>query len=84
MSKFDQRRHYITGFTGSAGIAVVTDQVAALWTDGRYFLQADMELDCNWILMKSGQDDVIEFISYFLKLDFFFSNYILAEYCEFY
>ena len=72
MSKFDQRRHYITGFTGSAGIAVVTDQVAALWTDGRYFLQADMELDCNWILMKSGQDDVIEFITYFLKLDFFF------------
>ena len=72
MSKFDQRRHYITGFTGSAGIAVVTDQVAALWTDGRYFLQADMELDCNWILMKSGQDDVIKFISYFLKLDFFF------------
>jgi Xaa-Pro aminopeptidase len=65
VSKFDQRRHYITGFTGSAGIAVVTDQTAALWTDGRYFLQADMELDCNWILMKSGQDDVIEFKSIF-------------------
>ena len=28
---------------------------SALWTDGRYFLQADMELDCNWILQKAGR-----------------------------
>ena len=27
---------------------------AALWTDGRYWLQADQEMDCNWILMKEG------------------------------
>lgn len=33
------RRAYITGFTGSAGTAVVTRDKAALWTDGRYFLQ---------------------------------------------
>lgn len=33
------RRAYISGFTGSAGTAVVTKQTAALWTDGRYFLQ---------------------------------------------
>lgn len=36
------------------GTAVVTANKAALWTDGRYFLQADEELDCNWILMKAG------------------------------
>ena len=36
----DERRHFISGFTGSAGTAVVTTDAAALWTDGRYFLQA--------------------------------------------
>jgi Xaa-Pro aminopeptidase len=33
------RRAYISAFTGSAGTAVVTKDKAALWTDGRYFLQ---------------------------------------------
>jgi hypothetical protein len=33
------RRAYISGFTGSAGTAVITKDKAALWTDGRYFLQ---------------------------------------------
>ena len=33
------RRKYISGFTGSNGTAVVTNDKAALWTDGRYFLQ---------------------------------------------
>lgn len=35
----DARRQFISRFTGSAGTAVVTANVAALWTDGRYFLQ---------------------------------------------
>ena len=35
-----ERRAYISGFTGSAGTAVVTKDQALLWTDGRYFLQA--------------------------------------------
>ena len=34
-----ERRHYISGFTGSAGTVVVTKDQALLWTDGRYFLQ---------------------------------------------
>jgi Xaa-Pro aminopeptidase len=54
----DHRREFISGFTGSAGTAVVTDTVAALWTDGRYFLQGENQLDCNWILMKQGQTGV--------------------------
>uniref|UniRef100_A0A0P4VTN1 Xaa-Pro aminopeptidase 1 n=1 Tax=Scylla olivacea TaxID=85551 RepID=A0A0P4VTN1_SCYOL len=48
----DERRRYISGFSGSYGVAVVTARHQALWTDGRYFLQADQELDCNWLLMK--------------------------------
>lgn len=37
-------RAWITGFTGSAGIAIVTQNEAILWTDGRYFIQAEKEL----------------------------------------
>jgi hypothetical protein len=35
-----ERRRYITNFTGSAGTALITEDKALLWTDGRYFLQA--------------------------------------------
>uniref|UniRef100_A0A1B6FBQ8 Xaa-Pro aminopeptidase 1 n=1 Tax=Cuerna arida TaxID=1464854 RepID=A0A1B6FBQ8_9HEMI len=45
---------FISGFTGSAGTAVVTETAACLWTDGRYFLQAADQLDENWTLMKEG------------------------------
>ncbi|KAK7284665.1 hypothetical protein RJT34_19415 [Clitoria ternatea] len=52
------RRAYISGFTGSAGTAVVTNDKAALWTDGRYFLQAEKQLNSNWILMRAGNPGV--------------------------
>jgi Xaa-Pro aminopeptidase len=49
------RRGWISGFTGSAGDVVVTAQKAALWTDGRYFLQAEAQLAGSGItLMKLG------------------------------
>lgn len=38
----------------STGTAVVMDDCALLWTDGRYHLQATQELDENWTLMKLG------------------------------
>lgn len=38
-------RQWISGFTGSAGTVVVTDKEAILWTDGRYFIQAEKELE---------------------------------------
>lgn len=54
----DRRRQFITGFTGSAGTAVVTKDEALLWTDGRYYQQADLELNKeNWTLMKDGLPD---------------------------
>eukprot|EP00189_Rhodosorus_marinus_P001348 CAMPEP_0113970716 /NCGR_PEP_ID=MMETSP0011_2-20120614/11481_1 /TAXON_ID=101924 /ORGANISM="Rhodosorus marinus" /LENGTH=579 /DNA_ID=CAMNT_0000985423 /DNA_START=119 /DNA_END=1857 /DNA_ORIENTATION=+ /assembly_acc=CAM_ASM_000156 len=46
------RREFVTGFTGSAGTAVVTTEEALLWTDARYFLQADKELSDQWKLVK--------------------------------
>ncbi|OQV20169.1 Xaa-Pro aminopeptidase 1 [Hypsibius exemplaris] len=53
----DRRREYISGFTGSAGTAVITEHYAALWTDGRYFLQAQDQLDSNWVLVKDRLPD---------------------------
>lgn len=50
---------YISGFSGSDGIAAITTNAAALWTDGRYRQQADTELACSWLLMK--QDDPSSF-----------------------
>ncbi|CAN8071692.1 unnamed protein product [Agarophyton chilense] len=47
-------RNFVSGFTGSAGTALVTLEDAYLWTDGRYFLQAEKQLDSNWKLMKAG------------------------------
>ncbi|KAK9856848.1 hypothetical protein WJX84_010209 [Apatococcus fuscideae] len=49
-----ERRHFISNFTGSAGVAVITIDKAALWTDGRYFLQAEQQLEKGWELMKAG------------------------------
>lgn len=52
-------RQYITGFTGSAGTALITRSWAGLWTDGRYFVQAAAELKNTGVeLMKAGQPGV--------------------------
>lgn len=52
-------RKYITGFTGSAGTAIITQDMAGLWTDGRYFIQAADQLrDTTIELFKSGEPRV--------------------------
>ena len=52
-------REYLSGFTGSAGTLAVLPDRAALWTDGRYFLQAERQLEGSGIeLMRAGQPDV--------------------------
>lgn len=52
-------RAFITGFTGSAGTAVITKDKAGLWTDGRYFIQAEKELQGSGItLYRMGEPGV--------------------------
>ena len=52
-------RTYITGFTGSAGTAVITMTEAGLWTDGRYFVQATRQLKGTTItLYRMGEKGV--------------------------
>ncbi len=51
-------RAWISGFTGSAGTVVVTENSAGLWTDGRYFIQAEKELSGSGIILfKMGLPD---------------------------
>lgn len=58
-------REYVTGFTGSAGTAVISEDKAYLWTDGRYFIQAAKELsDTPFSLMKSGEKSVPTLMEY--------------------
>ncbi|XBX10557.1 aminopeptidase P family protein [Enterocloster clostridioformis] len=52
-------REYMTGFTGSAGTALVTMDEACLWVDGRYYVQAAAQLkDSTMTMMKMGQEGV--------------------------
>ena len=66
-------RKYITGFTGSAGTALIMQDMAGLWTDGRYFIQAAAQLRGSSIeLFKMGEPGVPtvhEFLKENLKND---------------
>lgn len=58
-------REYLTGFTGSAGTLLVGQKEALLWTDGRYFLQAENQLkDTGVQLMKMDQEGVPSLFQY--------------------
>lgn len=67
ISDYFKCRQYFSGFTGSAGTLLVTADKAFLWTDGRYYLQAEQELkNSGIVLMRDGMIDVPK-ISDFLK-----------------
>ncbi|MFK7969454.1 MAG: aminopeptidase P family protein [Bacteroidia bacterium] len=60
-----QARRYLTGFDGSAGTAVVTQDFAGLWTDSRYFIQAEKQLQgSGFELMKLNVPHTPEFVSW--------------------
>jgi hypothetical protein len=52
----------------SPGFAIVTTSEAALFTDGRYFLQASQQLDDNWTLMKQGLPGVPTWQEYLVNV----------------
>ncbi len=58
-------RAFISGFTGSFGILVILADKAGLWTDGRYFIQAERQLEGSGItLFKMGMPDVPDYIDW--------------------
>ncbi|XP_020276983.1 probable Xaa-Pro aminopeptidase P [Asparagus officinalis] len=60
VSARDKRREFVSKFSGSAGLALITKNEAFLWTDGRYFLQATQQLSERWKLMRIGEDPAVE------------------------
>ena len=61
-------RAFMSGFTGSAGTMVVTENFAGLWTDGRYFVQAKKQLAGQDVeLMKMGEEGVPTVSEYIKK-----------------
>jgi len=71
VSAYFKVREYFSGFTGSNGNLLVTEDRAYLWTDGRYFVQAERELKGSGVeLMKMGEEgipDIYEFLKKNLK-----------------
>ena len=59
VGEYFKGRKFLSGFTGSAGTLVVTLDKAYLWTDGRYFIQAQQQLEgSDIILMKMAMPNV--------------------------
>ncbi|MDE7326380.1 MAG: aminopeptidase P family N-terminal domain-containing protein, partial [Lachnospiraceae bacterium] len=63
---FFKCRRYMSGFTGSAGSLLVMKDMAGLWTDGRYFLQAEQELKGTGITLFKMQEEGVPKLSDFL------------------
>ncbi len=60
-----KEREFITGFTGSAGTAVISMEEAVLFTDGRYYVQAEKQLKGSTIkLMRMGSEGVPTLVEY--------------------
>ena len=71
VGEYFKARAYMTGFSGSAGTAVVTMTEAGLWTDGRYFVQAERQLADTTVTLfrmaEEGVPTVEEYIKQALK-----------------
>jgi len=66
--KYWESRKWISGFSGSAGTAVVTKEKAGVWTDSRYFLQAADELeDTGFDLFRMGQPGTPDMTSWIIE-----------------
>ena len=52
IAEADERIKFISNFSGSNGLGLVTKDVALMWTDGRYYIQIEKELYKGWNMMK--------------------------------
>lgn len=65
LGEYFKTRAFLSGFTGSAGTLVVLSEKAYLWTDGRYYVQAEKQLEGSGIqLMKQGSPGVPDYIEF--------------------
>lgn len=69
VGEYFKSREYISGFTGSAGAVVITQSYAGLWTDSRYYIQAEQQLSgTEYVLNRSGEKDVISAVDHIIKI----------------
>lgn len=66
VNEFFKVREYFSGFTGSNGSLVVSQTQAGLWTDGRYFIQAEKELSGSGITLFRMQEEGVPTIEEYL------------------
>ena len=57
IAEADERIKFISNFSGSNGIGLVTQNEAFMWTDGRYFIQIEKELYPGWKMKKMREDE---------------------------
>lgn len=67
VSDYFKMREFLSGFTGSAGTLVVSGKEAGLWTDGRYFVQAESELGGSGIVLYKMQEENVPTIKEYLE-----------------
>ena len=57
IAESDERIKFISNFSGSNGLGLVTKDVALMWTDGRYYIQIEKELYPGWKMKKMSRED---------------------------
>ncbi len=64
IAEADERIKFISNFSGSNGMGLVTKDVALMWTDGRYYIQIEKELYPDWKMKKMGvgEESLTEYI----------------------
>ena len=67
VNAFFKVREYFCGFTGSSGTLLVWQEGAGLWTDGRYFIQAEHELEGTGVTLFRMRDEGVPTITEFLE-----------------
>lgn len=68
LSEYDKQIKYLSGFSGSFAMLLITKEEAKLWTDGRYFVQAEKELKDSLVeLMKMGEPFIESVEEYLLN-----------------
>ncbi len=66
VGEYFKEREYLSGFTGSAGKMIITQEEACLWTDGRYFIQAEKQLEGTGISLKKMGEPGVEKIEEYI------------------
>lgn len=67
VSDYFKMRAFLSGFTGSAGTLIVSNEEAGLWTDGRYFVQAEKELEGSGIILYRMEEEGVPTIKEYLE-----------------